>query len=449
MKTYALTGLTLLGALTAAACTDAGEPSVASSSQALSAEDTLEPRKNDSGRAQTATPEGTVDTDNHFFRSLGTNGRTCNTCHVVENGWSITPAGLRARFEKTGGKDPVFVGLDGADSPTAPLTTLAERRLAARNLLSRGTLRIGLPRTRPTPTWDLEIEIVADPRNSNALTATNGQISFFRRPLPTTNLRFLAAVNWDGRNTPDVTTMRPGLLNQSNGATTGHAQGAVLDDATRASIVDFELGLYTAQVKHDRGGRLDAAGANGGPLYLLDQPFAIGMNSGASFDRKVFDLYDAWDDANCHGRNDRRAAIARGQKIFNEKTFGPNADRTCSGCHNAPNVGSSTRFAFFDVGVSARSRWNGAVPLYRVRQRSNPDNVIETTDPGRAMITGQFADVNKFKVPGLRGLAARAPYFHDGSASTVEAVVDHYDRELHIGYQRREKEDLVAFLESL
>ncbi len=449
MKTKALTSLTLLGALTAGACTNAGEAPFATSAQALSSEDALEPKKNDSGRAQTATATDSIDTDGDFFRSLGTNGRTCNTCHVTEDGWSITPAGLRARFDKTGGTDSIFLRLDGADSPTAPTATVAERRLASRNLLSRGTLRIGLPKTRPTPTWDLDIEIVEDPRNSNALGATNGQISFFRRPLPTTNLRFVAAVNWDGRNTPDLTTMRPGLLNQSNGATTGHAQGAVIDDATRTGIVDFELGLYTAQVKHDRGGRLDAAGASGGPLYLVDQAFSIGLNTGASFDRKVFDLYDAWNDVGCHGRNEGRAAIARGQKIFNEKTFGPNDDRTCSGCHNAPNVGSSTRFAFFDVGISARSRWNGAVPLYRVRQKSNPANVVETTDPGRAMITGLFADVNKFKVPGLRGLAARAPYFHDGSASTVAAVVDHYEKELHIGFDRREKEDLVAFLESL
>lgn len=459
MKTYAFTSLALVCALAAFACNDRRDDDVASTAQALTAEQMLEPQRNDAGRAQTATSAGAVDTSNPFFQSLGTNGRTCNSCHEAETGWTITPERLQARFEATGGLDPVFVRLDGADSPTAANGSVNERRAASKNLLTRGTLRVGLPRTRPAPTWDIDIEILNDPRNTNALTATNNQVSFFRRPIPTTNLRFTAAINWDGRNTPDLTNMRPGLLAQSNGATTGHAQGAALPDATRAAIVDFELGLVTAQVKHEEAGPLDANGGKGGPELLLTQPFAINANSGPDFNRKVFDLYDAWDRDGEHGNKDKgekdnhgngdRSDVAAGQRIFNEKTFGPNNDRTCSGCHNAPNVGSSTRFAFFDVGVSAAARWNGDVPLYRVRQRSNPANTIDTTDPGRAMITGAFADVNKFKVPGLRGLAARAPYFHDGSARSVADVVRHYESQFHIAFEDDEKEQLVAFLESL
>ena len=80
---------------------------------------------------------------------------------------------------------------------------------------------------------------------------------------------------------------------------------------------------------------------------------------------------------------------------------------------------------------------------------ANPANVVDTTDPGRAMITGQWADVNKFKVPGLRGLAARAPYFHDGSAATVADVVSHYEARFSIPFEGDEKRQLVTFLESL
>ncbi|MBX3229668.1 MAG: hypothetical protein KIT84_04975 [Labilithrix sp.] len=421
---------------------------------ALTARQMLAPIRNDSGKVQSATPTGKIDLSNPFFASLGTNGRSCGSCHVAEAGWTITPENMRARFDATNGLDPVFNRLDGADSPTAPNATKAERKAASKNLLTRGTIRVGLPQTRPVPTWDIEVEIVADPRSSNVLTPTNGQVSFFRRPLPTTNLRFTAAINWDGRNTPDLTDMRPGLLNQSNGATTGHAQGAAIDDATRAAIVDFELSLVTAQVKHEDAGWLDQRGADGGPVPLLTLPFAIDDNSGSAFSPKVFDLFDAW----ARRRDSRwrrrcaetdRERVAAGQKIFNEKKLGPNRDRTCSGCHNAPNVGSSTRFAFFDVGVSAANRWNRDVPLYRVRQISNPANVIVTTDPGRAMITGQFADVNRFKVPGLRGLASRAPYFHDGSAKSLKDVVKHYERFFDTWLSRDEEGDLIAFLESL
>lgn len=438
------TPLVLITALTAAACSADRDEEVAESSEAFSTRGDLASMINANGFARTATPTDSIDKTNPFFKSLGVNGRTCNSCHEAETGWTITPERLLVRFLLTGGRDPIFLALDGADSPALAPTTLAERFQASRNLLERGVIRIGLPQSKPLPTWDIDVTVVEDPRNANALNPTNGQVSFFRRPLPTTNLRFTAAINWDGRNTPDLTNMRPGLLAQSNGASVNHAQATPIDDATRAAIVDFETSLYTAQERDFRAGDLRGAGGKGGPDNLLTQAFAINADAG----RNVFDLYAAWPTDNRHG-NAERAAIARGQSIFNNRTFGPDNDRTCSGCHNAANVGSGTRFAFFDVGVSAAERWNHNVPLYRVTQRSNPANTIETTDPGRAMVTGNFADVNKFKVPGLRGLSARAPYFHDGSARTLGDVVRHYDDHFDIGLSGSERNDLVSFLEAL
>ncbi len=446
MKSYAFTGLVLVvsGLTACASAEDEGEASLGETMQAITSDELLDPARNSEGKAQTSTPSGTIDTSNAFFQSLGTNGRTCNSCHFADQGWSITPRGLRRLFRDTGGNDPLFNPIDGADSPTAPYGTVAERRAASRNLLERGLVRVALPASRPTPTWDLDIEILADPTNANALKPTNNTVSFFRRPLPTTNLRFQAAINWDGRNTPDPNDMRPGLLAQANGATLNHAQPTgPIDDATRAEIVDLETSLATAQIRHEEVGRLDRLGARGGPELLVSLPFSIGMNSGASFDAKVFDVYDAWT-----GRWGDRGRVANGQRVFNEKTFGASGG-TCGGCHNTPNVGSSSRFAFFDVGVSAASRWNGKVPLYRVRQRSNPASFVDTTDPGRAMITGNIADVNRFKAPSLRGLAARPPYFHDGSATSIAEVVDHYEVAFAIPFTNEEKRDLVLFLESL
>ena len=49
----------------------------------------------------------------------------------------------------------------------------------------------------------------------------------------------------------------------------------------------------------------------------------------------------------------------------------------------------------------------------------------------------------------LRGLAARAPYFHNGMAADLRAAVDFYDTRFSIGFSDREKDDLVAFLEAL
>ena len=74
---------------------------------------------------------------------------------------------------------------------------------------------------------------------------------------------------------------------------------------------------------------------------------------------------------------------------------------------------------------------------------------MQTTDPGRALLTGKWQDVGKFKGPILRGLAARAPYFHNGSAATLDAVVDFYNTRFAIGLTPQEHADLVAFLRTL
>jgi len=48
-------------------------------------------------------------------------------------------------------------------------------------------------------------------------------------------------------------------------------------------------------------------------------------------------------------------------------------------------------------------------------------------DTGREQVTGRVGDIGKFKVPGLRNIALTAPYMHDGSLPTLEAVIDQYD----------------------
>ncbi len=85
--------------------------------------------------------------------------------------------------------------------------------------------------------------------------------------------------------------------------------------------------------------------------------------------------------------------------------------------------------AFQVVGNPAWSEMVGLadLPLYTLRQKAAPNAIRKTTDPGRALITGVWADVNKFKAPALRGLAGHAPYFHNGSAATLEDVIDAYE----------------------
>jgi cytochrome c peroxidase len=53
------------------------------------------------------------------------------------------------------------------------------------------------------------------------------------------------------------------------------------------------------------------------------------------------------------------------------------------------------------------------------------------------------------KGPILRGLASRAPYFHNGSADSLTDVIEFYEKRFNIGLSAQEKKDLIAFLSAL
>ena len=89
------------------------------------------------------------------------------------------------------------------------------------------------------------------------------------------------------------------------------------------------------------------------------------------------------------------------------------------------------------------------LPVITLRNKANQSEVISTTDPGRALITGKWKDVGRFKGPTLRGLAARAPYFHNGSAGGLEDVIEFYDQRFQMGLSAQEKSDLLHFLAAL
>ena len=396
---------------------------------------------NADGVAVTLSVAGGISADHPFFRRLGTSGRACATCHVPSEGWSLAPAEVQRRFDVSAGLDPLFQSHDAAVSPRADVTTLQARRRAYALLLQRGLIRVGLPMPA-----DAEFELVAvdDPYGF----ASAAELSLFRRPLPATNLKFVSTVMWDGRASHDGRSIVSALLAQSAGAANTHAQGVVLDDAARRAIVDFERALLTAQSQDRRVGALDAAPAIGGPRALADQPFRFAINSmldqtGKPPTRSVFTLFDAW----ATSPDEARRAVARGQAIFNERMLGARR-MTCSGCHNAPNAGSSSTGAFFEGATLAL---DPALPLYRLWCTRGPmaGRILQTNDPGWGLVTGRCVDVGRFKVPTLRGVAGRAPYFHDGSAATLEEVVTSYDHRFQVGLTADERNDLVAFLRAL
>lgn len=383
------------------------------------------PVKNPGGKAATFSTQGSVNLTGEYFQAQGTNGRSCASCHIPEEAWSINPGTLQHLFDETGGQHPVFNLLDANNPDIAATAVTVEERLAAFSmLLSRGVFRRG---GAPRPNSEWELIAVDDPHGY----ANLNRLVHWRRAMPTINFSLgSATVNWDGGNSVG-TDQHAGLVNQATRNVTGGQQGTPAPPEVIADIVAFEESLSTAQLIVPGVGRLDSDGARGGPEALS----AMSKTAGR------FDLFDAWIG---HG-NPRRRQIARGQELFNNT----NANgRSCSGCHNSANNGTNTNNLLFDIRTASAEVRTPDLPLYTFRNRTTGE-IRQLTDAGRGQVTGLWNDLGRFKTPTVRALAARAPYFHNGIAATLEEVVRHYEIQLGFVFTDQERADLVAFLNAL
>src|SRR5947207_3846530 len=103
----------------------------------------LFPFPNASGMLATYNSGGKpIDLTNPFFQSLGTNGRSCASCHLQSNAWGLTPQAAQAAFAASGVADPLFAAVDGANCPSG---TAAAGAAGHSLLLNHGLIRIGLP----------------------------------------------------------------------------------------------------------------------------------------------------------------------------------------------------------------------------------------------------------------------------------------------------------------
>jgi cytochrome c553 len=453
------------------------------------------------GYIATIKVDGPIDRSNAFFQSLGTNGRSCATCHDARQAMSFTPAAARARYDATRGKDPLFASFDGANCQDVNPGNRAGHSM----VLKSGLIRVGI--TVPAAA-EFSIAVVHDP-NGCALKVDPAsgllEASVYRRPLPTANLGFLSAVMFDGRETAAPlndgatfsTNLRTDLMHQALDATLGHAQAAQAPtDAQLNAIVDFELALTTAQLSDDRAGPLNIGGALGGPLQLSHQEYYPGINdslgqepTGAAFSPVAMQMFGAWAQPSRHIDNDRkraRADIAAGETIFNTfpltignvRGLNDNAAigsptsfvGNCTSCHDTPNVGNHSLPLPLDIGTShsalpsmesdpaiaaaLRELEMPDLPVFLIQGCPNPFNPGQTasfytSDPGKALLTGRCSDFNRLKGPILRGLAGRAPYFHNGAAADLGELVSFYNQRFTMGLTERQKRQLVAFLNSL
>lgn len=464
-----LSGALLLG-LTSVAAAESEAPTVLPN---------LFPFPNTTGILKTFNATGRLDLTGPFFQSLGTNGRSCATCHQPADGWSVSAAHVEDRFERSHGLDPIFRTNDGSNCDhNIDTATMEGRRKAYSLLRTRGLIRIALA----VPAG-AEFDVVSV-RNPYGCSETS-TLSMYRRPLPATNLRFLTTVMWDGRESSPQTGTKPitfatnpadllsDLAHQAMGAALGHAQAATAPtQEQQKKIVDFEMALSTAQAIDFGAGALDVQSASGGPIILSEQPFFVGINDPLGlnpfktpFTPVIFTLFNnRWAHVSGpeeHGHHqDRRASILRGQALFNSRTINisgvgglndttglPVINGTCGTCHDSFNVGNHSTGAPLNIGIADVTNPLGVHYLPVITLRNKTDGTeLSTTDPGRALISGKWTDIGKFKGPILRGLAARAPYFHNGSAATLKEAVEFYNIRFGMGLTHQEIADLAAFL---
>ena len=482
------------------------------------------------GAIATFNVNGRIDTRSTFFQSLGTNGRSCATCHAAGQAFSIAPPQIRERFNVSQGRDPLFASVDGANCANAKAADPAGHSL----LLEYGLIRI----THVVPAnAQFTLTVVHDPYGcALAADPASGLLmaSVYRRPLPTTNLRFLSAVMFDGRETVQPLTtlstfaanLRTDLLHQAESAITVHFQAdRTPTTAQLTDIVDFELGLSTAQIWDRSAGLLDSREAAGGPRALANQIYYPGINdvlgadpTGAPFNSSSMSMFSAWsaaayssgaepdaesgdhavasdDDAVAFdgrrgaGPLERAAArrdIAAGETLFNTAPLTISGVRglndnaalgkpasfkgNCTTCHDAPNVGDHSLPLPVDIGIghSVQPGFEDDpniakglaeldepnLPVFLVSGCPSPFSAGQpvsfyTTDPGKGLITGLCSDLNRLKGPILRGLAARAPYFHNGAAASLSQAVNFYNQRFSMNLTDEQKRQLVAFLNSL
>ena len=125
---------------------------------------------------------------------------------------------------------------------------------------------------------------------------------------------------------------------------------------------------------------------------------------------------------------------------------------TCTTCHDSPNAGNHSFSVPLAIGTTAFPAMSAldvaGLPVYSV-QCNATGATVQVTDLGRALISGKCADIGKVKGPVLRALAARAPYFHNGAAVTLNDAVNFYDQRFSLSLTTQQKADLVAFLQTL
>jgi cytochrome c peroxidase len=376
----------------------------------------------------------------------GTNGRSCASCHVLDEATTLRPESVQARLEANP-DDPLFNRLD-ADDPNAETLTFEH--------LKKGLVRVVLPLPDNMDVVDVD---------GNVTTAPDRSIAVWRGVPSVANTTFTGPYQLDGRKAT--------LEDQAQAAITSHSEGPLVSREQLERIADFQRDVFSSP----RAWLVSRLLELGLPIDELPIPEEFMPLS--TTEKRGRDVYEIACQP-CHGSATTDRIVDRESHALFFAELGPDGNVRFEIVDGRPvavllprpddeflNIGLGLATYFGQLGVAPAFNDDVEMPRYRFRFYTDgtrtqkvvdlpplpatasgdpldprpaldergapivgPNRVPQlfSTDPGRAAISGDPADFEAFDVNPLRGIARTAPYFHDNSHANLEEVIDTYSR---------------------
>ena len=366
-----------------------------------------------------AVARGRASFNDRNLNQLGGNGRACADCHIPQEGFQLSPASARARFDalqaarehNPNADDPLFRPVDADD-----FRTNGDNASDFSNLVENGLVRV-------TMSLPPNVRLI-DP--STGQPTDESSVDLWRAVMPVLNVAITGpdgvSPTWPpGAPRPPVGGLDPNGPNRQGGYQHDGRFGTLQEQARGALFAH-------AQVTSEPPTRmLDDLAAFQRTLFSSQRVelLAGAILSGSNFPDPDPELNEL---------------ERHGKVVFN---------RACATCHggalhpststpDATLTGIRTIMRYSNIQAACpRPSTDGFTPCpprlarnartYRITLADGSTQTFTTSDPGRLLLTGQIGDLGVFDVTQLRGIGQTAPYFHNNSAATLEEVLDHYE----------------------
>jgi cytochrome c peroxidase len=348
---------------------------------------------------------------------LGGNGRSCADCHMPSEGFQLSPAAARSRFDalqairehNRNADDPLFRPVDAAD-----FRVNGDNAIDFSNLVENGLVRV----TMPLPPNVRLIDPVTD------LPSDETSVDLWRAVMPVLNVAItgpdaVAPIWPPGAPRPPIMGQDPNGPNRQGGYQHDARFGTLQEQARGALFAHAQVSVEPPARMLDDLAAFQQTLFSSPSVELLAEAILSGSTPFPDPDPELNELEQ------------------HGKVVFN---------RACSQCHGGTlhPSGSTPETTFVRPIVRyhniqtacPRPTTDGYAPCperlarnarkYRITLANGTFQFVTTSDPGRLLLTGQPADLGVMDITQLRGISRTAPYFHNNSAATLEEVVDHY-----------------------